>query len=47
MDKKPKDERTQTTEKGYEIPIPTREEVFRDLGKVAKPRKNPPPDESD
>jgi hypothetical protein len=22
-----------------EIPIPTREEVFRDLGKVAKPRK--------
>ncbi len=30
-----------------EIPVPTREEVFRDLGKVAKPRKNPPPDESD
>ncbi len=25
-----------------EIPIPTREEVFRDLGKVAKPRKPPP-----
>jgi hypothetical protein len=24
-----------------EIPIPTREEVFRDLGKVAKPRKTP------
>lgn len=22
-----------------EIPVPTREEVFRDLGKVAKPRK--------
>lgn len=27
-----------------EIPIPTREEVFRDLGKVAKPPK-PAPDE--
>jgi hypothetical protein len=25
-----------------EIPIPTREEVFRDLGKVAKPRKREP-----
>ena len=25
-----------------EIPIPTREEVFRDLGSVAKPRKTPP-----
>ena len=23
-----------------EIPIPTREEVFRDLGKVAKPRRH-------
>jgi hypothetical protein len=23
-----------------EIPIPTREEVFRDLGKVAKPKKS-------
>jgi hypothetical protein len=23
-----------------EIPIPTREEVLRDLGKVAKPRKD-------
>ena len=22
-----------------EIPIPTREEIFRDLGKVARPRK--------
>jgi hypothetical protein len=27
-----------------DIPIPTRDEVFRDLGKVAKPngKKNPP-----
>lgn len=32
---------TQYTEQGYEIPIPTREEVFRDLEKVAKPRKPP------
>ena len=29
-----------------EIPIPTREEVFRDLGKSAKPRK-PLPDPKD
>jgi hypothetical protein len=43
MDKEPKDQRTQTTEKGYEIPIPSREEVFRDLGKVAKPRKKQSP----
>jgi hypothetical protein len=28
-----------------EIPIPTREEVFRDLGKVAKPRKPPAKDD--
>jgi len=25
-----------------EIPVPTREQVFRDLGTVAKPRKTPP-----
>jgi len=34
---------TQTTQPAegepVEIPVPTREEVFRDLGKVAKPRK--------
>jgi len=36
------DRPTQETEKGAEIPIPTREEVFRELGKVAKPRKPPP-----
>jgi hypothetical protein len=35
------DRPTQHTEKGYEIPIPTREEVFRDLEKVAKPKKRP------
>jgi hypothetical protein len=28
-----------------EIPIPTREEFFRDLGKVAKPRKQPEPED--
>jgi hypothetical protein len=32
-------EPTQYTPKGHEIPIPTREQVFRDLEKVAKPRK--------
>jgi hypothetical protein len=36
-------EPTQTTQPAegepVEIPIPTREEVFRDLGKVAKPRR--------
>jgi len=35
---------TQTTKPAegepVEIPVPTREEVFRDLGKVAKPRKS-------
>ncbi len=43
MPKKNGNEPTQETQpaKGEpaEIPIPTREEVFRDLGKVAKPRK--------
>ena len=33
------DHPTQETKQGAEIPIPTREEVFRDLGKVAQPRK--------
>lgn len=51
MPKKNGDEPTQETQPQYEdgatgpptdIPIPTREEVFRDLGKVAKPRKPPP-----
>jgi hypothetical protein len=37
------DHPTQETKKGAEIPIPTREEVFRDLGKVAKPRKSESP----
>jgi len=44
------DEPTQPTQpkKGepVEIPIPTRDEVFGDLAKVAKPRKrSTPPDE--
>jgi hypothetical protein len=43
MPKKNGDEPTQETPKGAEIPIPTREEVFRDLGKVAKPRKDRSP----
>lgn len=28
---------SQRTRKGHEIPVPTRGEFFRDLGKVAKP----------
>lgn len=50
MPKKNGNEPTQETQpaKGEpaEIPIPTRQEVFRDLGKVANPRK-PPPDEEE
>ena len=34
MRKKP---RTQKTPKGYEIPIPTKEEVFKVLRKAAEP----------
>jgi hypothetical protein len=38
-DEKSKDEQpTQRTPKGHNIPVPTREQVFRDLEKVAKPR---------
>jgi hypothetical protein len=33
------EEETQHTPKGAEIPSPDRSEVFRDLEKVAKPRK--------
>ncbi|MDT5014148.1 MAG: hypothetical protein QOD39_308 [Mycobacterium sp.] len=33
------DEPTQETEQGATIPVPTREDVFRDLAKVAKPRE--------
>ena len=44
MNEEPKEpERTQYTPKGHEIPIPTKEQVFRDLEKVAKPRKPVPP----
>jgi hypothetical protein len=31
------DEPTQTTDKGYEIPIPSREDFFADLEKVSEP----------
>ena len=30
---------TQHTPKGHEIPVPTKEQFFRDLDKVAKPKK--------
>ncbi len=36
MDEK---EPTQRTEKGLEIPIPTREDFMKNLRKVAKPRR--------
>ncbi|HEY7934335.1 MAG TPA: hypothetical protein VID48_10985 [Solirubrobacteraceae bacterium] len=38
---KPKIEPTQTTEKGLEIPIPTREDFLRNLEKVAPPVESP------
>lgn len=33
------DEPKQTTEKGYEIPVPKKDEVMRFFKKVAKPKK--------
>jgi hypothetical protein len=39
MPKQKGDEQTQETPGGEEIPIPSREEVFRDLGEAAKPAK--------
>jgi hypothetical protein len=40
MPKKPKDNRpTETTPKGYEVPIPKRGEFFASLKKVSKPDK--------
>lgn len=39
MPKQNGDELTQETPQGEAIPIPTREEVFHDLGKAAKPAK--------
>ena len=35
--------KTQKTPKGHEIPVPTREDVLRDLKKVAKPDKGSTP----
>jgi len=40
MAEEPEDEPTQHTPKGAEIPVPTREEVLRDLEKVAKPSRD-------
>jgi len=33
-------ESTQKTPEGYEIPVPNKDDVLRDLTKVAKPRKS-------
>jgi len=38
---------TQKTPKGYEIPLPKRVDVERDLGKIAPPVKRPAPPEKD
>jgi len=38
MSEQRKDQPTQKTPKGHEIPVPTRKQVFRDLEKVAKPK---------
>lgn len=46
MAKKNGKEPTQQTPAGAEIPIPSREDVFRDLSKVAKPRKRPDAEDS-
>jgi hypothetical protein len=37
-DEKPKDEPTQKTEKGLEIPVPKKSDFLRDLEKVSKPK---------
>lgn len=43
MEQDKEDQETQETPQGHTIPVPKREDVFRDLEKVAKPRR----DESD
>jgi hypothetical protein len=40
MPEEPEDEPTQRTSEGAEIPIPSKEDVFRDLEKVAKKPKS-------
>ncbi len=42
-DKQPEDEPKQTTPKGAEIPVPSREDFLRDLRKVAPPPTPPTP----
>jgi hypothetical protein len=37
----PATEATQETDKGYEIPVPTKERVMRFFEKVAKPKPKP------
>jgi hypothetical protein len=37
MKKDSREQPTQETPKGHKIPVPTREQVLRDLKKVAKP----------
>ncbi len=35
---RPREQQMQQTREGHTIPVPTREDVFRDLEKVAKPK---------
>jgi len=39
---KPEPQETHTTDKGLQIPVPSREDFLRDLGKVAPPVKPEP-----
>jgi hypothetical protein len=39
MTEEPTDVKKQTTDQGLEIPVPKKDDVFRDLTKAAKPRK--------
>jgi hypothetical protein len=39
MADEPTDPKTQQTNQGLEIPVPKKDDVFRDLTKAAKPRK--------
>ena len=40
MDKKPKDEETDTTDQGLVIRKPSWKEIFHDLDETAKPQKD-------
>jgi hypothetical protein len=43
MAKEPKDQKRQTTPKGYEIPVPKRSNVLRDFSKIVAPLRSQDP----